>query len=139
MQKDISLQLLLEWHRILLKETKADIAGKIRKHQVAISGSKFMPPFPAEVYPLLREFFSRYEKNKSKLHPVELAALVHLKFVTIHPFSDGNGRISRIIMNFVLHKKDTLCWTYLMLEGTAIIMRCKGRRLRKQTAYLLYG
>ncbi len=104
-KKDISLQLLLEWHRILLKETKADIAGKIRKHQVAISGSKFMPPFPAEVYPLLREFFSRYEKNKSKMHPVELAALVHLKFVTIHPFSDGNGRISRIMMNFVLHKR----------------------------------
>ena len=35
---------------------------------------------------------------------VELAALVHLKFVTIHPFSDGNGRISRLMMNFVLHK-----------------------------------
>ncbi|MFH1065564.1 MAG: Fic family protein [Nanoarchaeota archaeon] len=103
-KKDISLQLVLEWHKILLKETKADLAGKIRKHQVAISGSKFMPPFPAEVYPLLKEFFSWYEKNKSKIHPVELAALVHLKFVTIHPFSDGNGRISRIMMNFVLHK-----------------------------------
>ncbi|MDI6738015.1 MAG: Fic family protein [Nanoarchaeota archaeon] len=103
-KKDISLQLLLEWHRILLKETKANIAGNIRKHQVAISGSKFMPPFPAEVYPLLKEFFRWYGKNKSKMHPVELAALVHLKFVTIHPFADGNGRISRIMMNFVLHK-----------------------------------
>ena len=38
------------------------------------------------------------------MHPVILAVLVHLKFVSIHPFSDGNGRISRIIMNFVLHK-----------------------------------
>ncbi|HII14786.1 MAG TPA: Fic family protein [Nanoarchaeota archaeon] len=104
-KKDISLQLVQEWHRILLKETKADIAGIIRKHQVAISGSKFMPPFSAEVYPLLKEFFSWYEKNKPKMHPVELAALVHLKFVTIHPFGDGNGRISRILMNFVLHKK----------------------------------
>lgn len=104
-KKDISLQLVPEWHKILLTETKTDIAGKIRKHQVAISGSKFMPPFPAEVYPLLREFLSWYEKNKPKLHPVELAALMHLKFVTIHPFSDGNGRISRIMMNFVLHKR----------------------------------
>ena len=38
------------------------------------------------------------------MHPVELAALVHLKFVSIHPFGDGNGRISRLMMNFVLHK-----------------------------------
>ena len=38
-------------------------------------------------------------------HPVELAAFVHLKFVTIHPFGDGNGRISRLMMNFVLNKE----------------------------------
>jgi len=63
-----------------------------------------MPPFPSEIYPLLREFFRWYYKNKKKLHPVELAALVHLKFVTIHPFTDGNGRISRLMMNFILHK-----------------------------------
>lgn len=41
-----------------------------------------------------------------RLHPVELTALVHLKFVTIHPFGDGNGRISRLMMNFVLNKKE---------------------------------
>ena len=41
--------------------------------------------------------------NKNDIHPVELAALVHLKFVTIHPFGDGNGRISRLMMNFVLN------------------------------------
>lgn len=103
-KKELSPSLTLEWHKELLKETKSDIAGKIRKHQVAISGSKFMPPFPAEVYPLLKEFFKWYEQNRKKLNPIELAALVHLKFVTIHPFGDGNGRISRVLMNFVLHK-----------------------------------
>ncbi len=103
-KKDLSLQVVLYWHRELFKQTKQDIAGKIRKHQVAISGSKFVPAFPAEINPLLREFFSWYTKNKNKTHPVELAALVHLKFVTIHPFSDGNGRISRLMMNFVLNK-----------------------------------
>jgi len=103
-KKDLSLQIILYWHKRLFESTKPEIAGKIREHQIAISGSKFVPPFPAEIYPLLREFFRWYDKNKKKLHPVELAALAHLKFVTIHPFADGNGRISRLMMNFILHK-----------------------------------
>jgi len=103
-KKNLSLQAVLNWHKRLIEGTKPDIAGKIRTHQVAISGSKFMPPAPVEVPVLLREFFRWYEKNNEKLHPVELAALAHLKFVTIHPFSDGNGRMSRLLMNFVLNK-----------------------------------
>ena len=105
LKKDLSLQMALEWHWKLFNLTKPDIAGKIRKHQVTISGSRFMPPSHVEVYPLVTEFFKWYNKNKGKIHPVELAAIAHLKFVTVHPFADGNGRISRLIMNFILHKK----------------------------------
>lgn len=103
-KKELSLQMILYWNKKLLENSKPDIAGKIREHQVKISGSKFMPPFPAEIYPLLRQFFKWYNKKRKKLHPIKLAALVHLKLVTIHPFTDGNGRISRLAMNFVLHK-----------------------------------
>ncbi|MFH1072248.1 MAG: Fic family protein [Nanoarchaeota archaeon] len=105
-KKDLSLSLVLHWHRRLFLGTKPDIAGQIRTHQVAISGSRFMPPFPAEIYPLLMDFFTWYSKKKGTLHPVELAALVHLKFVTIHPFTDGNGRMSRLMMNFILNRHD---------------------------------
>lgn len=104
-KKDLPLQEITYWHWELFNKTKSDIAGKIRKYQVAIRGSKFIPPTPVEVYPMLAEFFKWYNKNKNKLHPIELAALTHLKFVTIHPFGDGNGRISRLIMNFILNKK----------------------------------
>lgn len=103
-KKNLSIQAVLRWHKGLFQETKPDIAGKIRGHQVAISGSRFIPPSPVEVHPTLMEFFRWYERNKKMLHPVELAALVHLKFVTIHPFADGNGRISRLMMNFVLNR-----------------------------------
>jgi Fic family protein len=102
--KDLNLQILLKWHKELMQNTKEDIAGKIRNHEVAISQSKFNPPMHLELDILLREFFEWYNKKKNNLHPVELAALVHLKFVTIHPFSDGNGRMSRLMMNFVLRK-----------------------------------
>ncbi len=102
--KNLNLQIVLQWNKTLLSETKPDIAGKIRNHGVAISGSKFIPPLAIELETLLKEFFDWYSKNKGKLHPVILSALVHLKFVTIHPFSDGNGRISRLMMNFILKK-----------------------------------
>ncbi|HLC86553.1 MAG TPA: Fic family protein [Candidatus Nanoarchaeia archaeon] len=105
-KKDFSLSIILYWHKELFQSTKNDIAGQIRSHGVAISGSKFVPPSPVELNVLLKEFFEWYSKNKDKIHPVELAALVHIKFVTIHPFADGNGRISRLIMNFVLNKNN---------------------------------
>ncbi|MCL4447774.1 MAG: Fic family protein [Candidatus Thermoplasmatota archaeon] len=103
-KKDISLPLIMEWHYELFKDTETEIAGKVRKHQVAISGSKFEPPSPVEVDSLLYEFIRWYNRSKLKTNPVELACLVHLRFVTIHPFTDGNGRMSRLLMNFVLQR-----------------------------------
>jgi Fic family protein len=105
-EKDLNLQIVLKWHLDLMKDTKEDIAGKTRNHNVAIARSKFTPPMHLEIDTLLKSFFDWYNKEKTNLHPVELAALVHLKFVTIHPFSDGNGRISRLMMNFVLKKSN---------------------------------
>jgi Fic family protein len=48
----------------------------------------------------------RKEEEKSELHPIELAAILHHKFVHIHPFDDGNGRISRLLVNYVLLKHE---------------------------------
>jgi len=103
-EKNLNLQTILRWHKTLMQNTKKDIAGKIRTHDVAIAQSKFKPPMYIELDYLLKEFFDWYKEEKKKLHPVELAALTHLRFVSIHPFSDGNGRISRLMMNFVLKK-----------------------------------
>ena len=103
-KKEISLATLLNWHKKIFEETKKEEAGKIRDYPIGISGSKYKPPYPVELDLLLTEFFDWYKKNKDKLHPVYLAALVHLKFVTIHLFGDGNGRISRLFMNYILNK-----------------------------------
>ena len=103
-KQDMSLRTVLSWHKSLFSETKSDIAGNLRDFEVRIGGSKFIPPKPEAVPVLLKGFFTWYKKNQRKLNPVELAALVHLKFVTIHPFGDGNGRISRLMMNYVLNR-----------------------------------
>jgi|SRR3989344_4638698 len=103
-KEKLSLNLILHWHKKLFQDTKPALAGRIRTHGVAISGSRFVPPSPVEITPLLKDFFRWYAKDKDKTHPVELAALVHLKLVTIHPFGDGNGRITRLLMNFILKR-----------------------------------
>lgn len=100
--QQITYQNLLNWHYLLFKDTKKDIAGKIRNYQVGISGCKFLPPSPTELSAELTDFFKWYNKQKSSYHPVVLAGLVHLRLVTIHPFGDGNGRITRLLMNIVL-------------------------------------
>lgn len=104
--QQITYQNLLNWHYLLFKDTKKDIAGKIRNYQVGISGCKFLPPSPTELSAELTDFFKWYNKNMNKHHPVVLAGLVHLRLVTIHPFGDGNGRITRLLMNIVLNNNN---------------------------------
>ncbi|MDD4983400.1 MAG: Fic family protein [Candidatus ainarchaeum sp.] len=103
-KEDVSYSSILYWHKFLFTESKGDIAGKVRTYPVWISGSKFNPPGPNEVDFELKDFFKWYEKNKQKLDPIILSSLVHFKFVSVHPFGDGNGRISRLMMNAVLNR-----------------------------------
>lgn len=101
--KDLSLKNVLEWHKEIFEMTKPYFAGQIRQSRIAVTGSKSVFPHPKFVPAFLEEFFKWYNKSKTKLNPVELAGLVHFRFVSIHPFGDGNGRISRLIMNNVLY------------------------------------
>lgn len=47
----------------------------------------------------MQEFIKKYNENRTILHSVELTSFVHIEFVKIHPFVDGNGRTSKILMN----------------------------------------
>ena len=105
-KEDLSLDVVKKWHKKLFAQTKPDLAGLLRDYNVGIGQSKFTPPPHTAVNLLVTGFFKWYNTNKQKLNPVELAALVHLKFVTIHPFGDGNGRTTRLMMNHVLNKFD---------------------------------
>ena len=103
---EIGLNVVLNWHHRLLKDTQKNIAGRIRDRGVKITGSDFEPPSPVELQPLLDDLFQWYGEKEKTYNPVEIAMLVHYKFVKIHPFMDGNGRISRLLMNFILHKHE---------------------------------
>ncbi len=99
----ITKELLLIWHRNIFGETKSDIAGKFRDYLVRV-GSHLAPDWQ-DVENLMKDFIEFINKNK-KMNPVELAGRVHYQFEKIHPFGDGNGRIGRLLMNFILwHNK----------------------------------
>ncbi len=102
--EDLSLDLIKAWHTRLFQNTKPDIAGQIRKHPIRIAGSKYVPPASEiEVNLALEDLFIRYKAKMGTVHPTMVAACTHFLIASIHPFYDGNGRISRLIMNFILH------------------------------------
>ena len=101
--KDVfSKRVLLDIHHLILKNIDLDYAGKYRNVDVMISGSAHKPPTFLQVQNLMDDYFNFYEENKETLNPVILSAEIHERLVTIHPFTDGNGRTSRLIMNLIL-------------------------------------
>jgi Fic family protein len=96
---------LLSIHSLILRSIIPEEAGRYRKVQIMIQGSTYMPPQPFMVAKEMEDYFIWYEINKNKLHPVILAAEMHERLVAIHPFIDGNGRTSRLVMNLILLQK----------------------------------
>jgi len=95
---------LMEIHYLVLKGIDRDNAGKYRAVPVRISGSEHIPPQPFMLEKLMEDYFLHYQQQKHTLHPVILAAEMHERLVSIHPFIDGNGRTSRLVMNMLLLK-----------------------------------
>jgi len=76
--------------------------GIYRNVDVYISGAKHTPPIPNEMYRQVKNFYADLTWKGFEYNPIELAAWTHAEFVKIHPFTDGNGRTSRLIMNYQL-------------------------------------
>jgi Fic family protein len=91
-------------HRLILKSINDDYAGTYRDQQVMISGAEHMPPEPFLIKEKMESFVKWYNTEAQELHPIERSAMVHIIFVGIHPFIDGNGRTSRLLLNLELMK-----------------------------------
>jgi Fic family protein len=100
---------LTEWqikniHRLVLKGINDFYAGNYRDQKVIIAGAKHIPPEPMLIKEQMESLVEWYKSDVVKLHPVERAARLHIIFVGIHPFIDGNGRTSRLLLNLELMK-----------------------------------
>lgn len=113
-------------HALLMENIQ--IGGVYRDVQVYISGAQHMPPSPALMYRQVKDFYADLSWKGKELNPVELAVWTHAEFVKIHPFTDGNGRTSRLIMNY-----------QLMAEGFPPVSIAKEDRLEYFKALEAYA
>ncbi|WP_268234650.1 Fic family protein [Nesterenkonia cremea] len=124
--RPVSRRLLEELQLILVKGTRGEAydSGQIRQRQVFIGGSgrsvqdaRFVPPPPGEA---LDEGVSSWEKwinTAERIHPLVRVALGHYQFETLHPFSDGNGRIGRLVVTLQLIDQGLLDYPVLNLAS----------------------
>lgn len=101
-KRELTEDLVKEIHRLILKGIDDLEAGCYRRHNVRIVGARMIPPQAVKVKRLMEELFTWYYKNYKTLAIPELSAQFHYKFVCIHPFIDGNGRVARLLMNLIL-------------------------------------
>ncbi len=109
-KKGISKKFILELHSIIMGEYEDKFPGILRKKQVYIylrdserfEEIRYRPPEPKKIQKLLDELIVWYNSNVDTLNSIELAAILHFRFYKIHPFIDGNKRISRLLLNKAL-------------------------------------
>ena len=104
-KEPITERVIKEMHQMILRQIDDANTGRYRKVPVMIGGSEFRPPEPIKVQECMDEFMKWYEVPSSE-HPLIKAAKAHTWLVEIHPFADGNGRTSRLLMNLHLLMKD---------------------------------
>ena len=108
-RQELSLNLILKLHKFCFEKTK-DYAGKFRTDEVIIKnrdGTIMHEGTPAHKLDYeLKMFVQWYKQNNKQFRPLVLAAIIHNQFEDIHPFEDGNGRVGRLLLNFILIKNN---------------------------------
>lgn len=101
----VSEQLIRTLHQIVVRDTEKEWAGRYRNSNVFITGARHKPPEAVLVPEKMASLVQWFRRQEAKLHPIELAAVIHHKFVHIHPFFDGNGRVGRLLMNVIIMRE----------------------------------
>ncbi len=112
-QEKLSIKDIFKLHRIAMHELLSlEKVGKFRPGPIYIVDEikgkehiRYAGPAARQVKPLIQELLVWVETNQTNLHPILLAALLHFEFVSIHPFSDGNGRVTRLLTLLFLRQK----------------------------------
>lgn len=103
-RKELSHELIIDIHSGIVEKIDARLG--YRKEDIRVLKSNFDATPGPYVLADMKLLLKWYNENKSKLHPLVLAAIFHHKFEKIHPFMDGNGRTGRMLMNYILMQSE---------------------------------
>jgi len=100
-EKELDLDMILFLHQMLISNIRDDIAGRFRKENEFVRVGSYIAPNPKEVIERLEKMLSEYNASSHE-NIIKRIARLHLTFECTHPFIDGNGRIGRVINNYLL-------------------------------------
>lgn len=99
--RELNLEMILSLHKMLLSNIRDDVAGRFRNPDEWVKVANYIAVDPKRIVVKLEDMFIEYNSTNSK-NIIKRIALLHLTFEHIHPFVDGNGRIGRVINNYLL-------------------------------------
>ena len=100
-EQELTIQVILSLHEMLISNIRDDVAGRFRKYDEYVRVGNHIAPHPLEVVGRLETMLAQYQATSHETIIKRIARL-HLSFENIHPFVDGNGRIGRVINNYLL-------------------------------------
>jgi len=100
-EQELTLEVILSLHKMLISNIRDDVAGRFRKDNEYVRVGSHIAPAPQEIVERLEKMLSEYNASSHE-SIIKRIARLHLSFEDIHPFIDGNGRIGRVINNYLL-------------------------------------
>lgn len=100
-EQEISLDLILLLHKMLLSNIRDEVAGRFRKEGEWVKVANHIAPNSTEITDRLNQLLIEYNSN-TEINIIKRLAKFHLNFEYTHPFIDGNGRIGRVLLNYLL-------------------------------------
>ena len=100
-ESQLTIELILLMHKMLLVSIRDEVAGRFRNNDEWVRVGSYIAVDPKEIVSLIEKMLAQYQASSSD-HIIKRIALLHLTFEHIHPFVDGNGRIGRVMNNFLL-------------------------------------
>lgn len=100
-EQELTLEMILSLHKMLIANIRDDVAGRFRSNDEYVRVGSHIAPAPKEVKGRLEKMFAEYNASSHE-NIIRRIARLHLTFEYIHPFVDGNGRIGRVMNNYLL-------------------------------------
>jgi Fic family protein len=104
LDRPISEEDILFLHKLFFQQIDSENAGRYRQKNILITGTDYLPPDYQKVPELMKKHIENLNSNVKGKHILEWASCLHAEFESIHPFTDGNGRIGRLLLSLLTLK-----------------------------------